>query len=81
MAKKASIYTRRSIPAILVLVSLYVLPLSFIFLRAFENGAEALRDVFTESYTYKLLWFSTKEAFLSARKGLFTKIGKVDIPK
>ena len=66
MANKASIYTRRSIPAILVLVSLYVLPLSFIFLRAFENGAEALRDVFTSSYTYKLLWFSTKQAFISA---------------
>ena len=66
MANKASIYTRRSIPAILVLVSLYVLPLSFIFLRAFENVAEALRDVFTSSYTYKLLWFSTKQAFISA---------------
>lgn len=66
MAKNGNIYLRRSLPAIFVLALLYILPLASIFLRAFENGAEALLEVFKDSYTYRLLGFSAGQALLSA---------------
>ena len=66
MRKRANTYALRSIPAVLILSALYLVPLSFIFLRAFDNGAEALKEVFTSPYTYKLLSFSIKQALLSA---------------
>lgn len=66
MARRMSIYLYRTIPAVMILLALYALPLAFIFMRAFENGAEALISVFSDPYTYKLLAFSSGQALLSA---------------
>lgn len=66
MAKKDRFYLYRALPAVIVLVLLFALPLCFITIRAFENNAEALIDVFTDSYTYRLLLFTLFESVLSA---------------
>lgn len=66
MANRGNVYLRRSMPAVLVLAILYILPIAAIFLRAFDNGAEALIEVFRDTYSYKLLGFSACQALLSA---------------
>ncbi len=66
MKKRESYYLLRAFPAIIILLFIFALPLFFVFLRAFDNDAEAIKKVFTDRYTYKLLGFTLYEAFLSA---------------
>lgn len=59
-------YLVRALPALILLILLFILPLSQIFIKAFANNAEALLDVFSDGYTYKLLAFTLFQAIISA---------------
>ena len=59
-------YLGLSVPSLAVLLFLFALPLSFTIAKAFANGAEAIKAVFTAPYTYRLLLFTLKESLLSA---------------
>ncbi len=66
MKKRENYYLIRSIPAFLVLLILFFLPLLAIFSSAFRDGGKTFISVFKDEYTYKLLAFTLKESLLSA---------------
>lgn len=59
-------YILLALPAVLLLVLLFLIPLCFNFSSAFQDGAEPLKQVFTDKRTYSILLFTLKEALLSA---------------
>lgn len=59
-------YFLRALPALILLILLFLLPLSQIFVKAFENNGQYIAEVFKDRYTYKLLAFTLIQAVLSA---------------
>ena len=67
MKKKGSgYYLAKAIPAILLLLLLFIVPIAFIFSYAFQDGAASILDVVEDDYTYHLLSFTLQESLLSA---------------
>lgn len=66
MDKRENYYFKRAIPALLIIMLLFILPLIGILSKAFSDNALAIKQVFSDKYTYKLLLFTFEEAFLSA---------------
>ncbi len=66
MIKKQGYYTFKAIPWAFIVSFVFLLPIVFIFGKAFGNNAEEVKRVFTSSYTYRILLFTVEEAFLSA---------------
>lgn len=66
MKNREGFYIYRAIPAIVLLLLLFALPTFFVFQKAFLSQGRALKDVFSDIYTYKLLGFTFFESFLSA---------------
>lgn len=64
--KTRTFYMLIALPALLILLFLFILPLSAILSRAFQEGGIHIREVFSSSYTYKVLSFTLLESFLSA---------------
>lgn len=64
--KRGRYYLIRAIPALLLLVLLFLLPLSFSFHRSFSDGSGSLLGIFRDGYTYRLLSFTLKQSLLSA---------------
>ena len=59
-------YTLKALPGILILALLFLIPLGFTLSYAFHNNGNALVEVFSDPYTYRLLAFTLEEALLSA---------------
>ncbi len=66
MDKRENYYIKRAIPAIMILLLLFFLPLIGILSKAFSDNAAAIKSVFTDKFTYKLLMFTFTESFISA---------------
>ena len=64
--KRGRYYLIRAIPALMLLVLLFLLPLSFSFHRSFSDGFGSLLGIFRDGYTYRLLSFTLKQSLLSA---------------
>ena len=65
MKRSDAYYLRQSLPAVLVTIVIFLLPIGAVFIRAFANGEELART-FTDPYTYRLLGFTVLESTLSA---------------
>ncbi len=65
MKTRDTFYMRRALPAVLVTLVIFLLPIGAVFIRAVTNGEELVRT-FTDSYTYRLLGFTVWESALSA---------------
>ena len=59
-------YRLRALPGIVILALLFLIPLAFNLSYAFTDGGEAIMDVFSDPYTYRLLAFTLWESLLSA---------------
>ncbi len=59
-------YLVRALPGIIILLVLFLLPLSLNFSYAFKDDGKALIEIFTDSYTLHLLEFTLTQAVLSA---------------
>ncbi len=66
MDKRENYYIKRAIPALLILLLLFILPLVGILSKAFSDNAAAIKSVFSDKYTYRLLLFTFTESFVSA---------------
>ena len=67
MKRKGSGYfILKAIPAVILLLILFLVPLALIFSYAFQDGGKAILNVLEDNYTYYLLSFTVKQAFLSA---------------
>ena len=64
--KGSGFYLLRAVPAIVLLLLLFFIPIILIFTYAFEDGFDAILAVLRDDYTYYLLLFTIKEALLSA---------------
>ena len=47
-------YRLRALPGIVILALLFLIPLAFNLSYAFTDGGEAIMDVFSDPYTYRL---------------------------
>ena len=61
-----SYYLLLSLPAVLLLLLLFLIPLCFNISSAFQDGAGVLASTFLDRRTYSILLFTLKEALLSA---------------
>lgn len=66
MDKRENYYIKKAIPALVILLLLFILPLIGILANGFKDNAAAIKDVFRDRYTYKLLLFTFTESFISA---------------
>ena len=57
-------YRARTIPALLLIVILFLIPMAFVFSSAIREGT--LTEALGEGATYRILLFTIEEAFLSA---------------
>ena len=57
-------YRARTIPALLLIVILFLIPMAFVFSSAIREGT--LTEALGEGATYRILLFTAEEAFLSA---------------
>ena len=64
--ERKTFYLLLSIPALVVTVTVFLLPLYFVFSRAFSEGPEMALKTLLDSYTWRLLGFTVYQAFLSA---------------
>ena len=66
MREQNAYYTLRSLPGVLILSLLFLLPMAVVFSYAFSDGGNALMEAVEDGYTYRLLSFTLTESFLSA---------------
>ena len=67
MRKKGSgYYLLNAVPAVLLLLLLFIIPILLIFSNAFQDGGKAILEVLQDGYTYHLLSFTLKQALISA---------------
>ena len=66
MKERKTFYLLLSIPALVVTVTVFLLPLYFVFSRAFSEGPGMALKTLLDSYTWRLLGFTVYQAFLSA---------------
>ena len=66
MKERKTFYLLLSIPALVVTVTVFLLPLYFVFSRAFSEGPEMALKTLLDSYTWRLLGFTVYQAFLSS---------------
>ena len=66
MRKRTGYYAAKAVPAVILLLALFLVPIALIFSQAFQDGGAAVLDVLKDDYTYHLLRFTVLQAFLSA---------------
>ena len=66
MRKGTGYYSLKAIPAALLLLALFIIPIALTFSDAFKDGGAAILGVLTDDYTYHLLSFTLFESLLSA---------------
>ena len=64
--KGSGYYILKAVPAVLLLLLLFIVPVALIFSYAFQDGGKAILDVIGDDYTYHLLAFTLKQSLLSA---------------
>lgn len=65
MKRRDSFYLRQALPALIVTVAVFIMPIGAVFIRTFTHGGE-LAKIFTDGYTWRLLGFTVWESTLSA---------------
>lgn len=66
MKEQQAYYTLRSLPGILILLLLFLIPMAVVFSYALSDNASALINTISDSYTYRIILFTVTEAGLSA---------------
>ena len=62
--KGSGYYILKAVPAVLLLLLLFIIPILLIFSNAFQDGGLAILEVLKDDYTYHLLSFTLKQALL-----------------
>ena len=66
MRKGTGYYSLKAIPAVMLLLALFIIPIALTFSDAFKDGGDAILAVLRDDYTYHLLSFTLLESLLSA---------------
>ena len=66
MRKGTGYYLMKAIPAVMLLLVLFIIPIALTFSDAFKDGGQQMLAVLEDGYTYHLLSFTVSESLLSA---------------
>ena len=61
MRKGTGYYSLKAIPAVMLLLALFIIPIALTFSDAFKDGGDAILAVLRDDYTYHLLSFTLLE--------------------